>query len=313
MNLTRYEISTERVRLKGRTEQRGAQTGFPTWGGILFGGVFVATGVAVALIGLKVIPVEAASVKSPFWVLTVFGLVFALAGLAVWAMAGRQFAMEKRRREAQRQFGGEPALADYNWDTRGFAPPRWKRAMKAAAAAAFVTLFLSIFNWWAFFTNSPLMVKILVGVFDLILLAVWWEAVRRIGQAMKFGGSQVVFEKFPYRRGAPIVLRWEVADGVAQINKGTFTLRCVEEWYETRGSGKNRSTSLVHEERWRATWHVDGASSLRRGESVALRFELPADAPATQLGAKRPVFWELEVKLDLAGLDFEETYLVPVY
>jgi hypothetical protein len=44
-----------------------------------------------------------------------------------------------------------------------------------------------------------------------------------------------------------------------------------------------------------------------------LRFDLPADARSTQLAAEKPVFWELEVKLDLPLLGFKETYLVPVY
>ncbi len=41
--------------------------------------------------------------------------------------------------------------------------------------------------------------------------------------------------------------------------------------------------------------------------------DLPDDAVTTQLTANQPVFWELEVKLALPGLDFKETYLIPVY
>jgi hypothetical protein len=48
-------------------------------------------------------------------------------------------------------------------------------------------------------------------------------------------------------------------------------------------------------------------------DSVELRYELPADAQPTQLSADTPIFWELEVKLDLPGLDFQEIYLVPIY
>jgi hypothetical protein len=46
---------------------------------------------------------------------------------------------------------------------------------------------------------------------------------------------------------------------------------------------------------------------------LELRFEPPADGMSTQLSADKPVFWEFEVELDLPGLDFKETYLVPVY
>jgi hypothetical protein len=34
---------------------------------------------------------------------------------------------------------------------------------------------------------------------------------------------------------------------------------------------------------------------------------------STRLSADKPLFWELEVKLKLPGLDFSETYLVPIY
>ena len=65
------------------------------------------------------------------------------------------------------------------------------------------------------------------------------------------------------------------------------------------------------------SWHLDEARTFESGEEIELRFELPADARSTQLNpgnsAERAVFWELEAKLDLPGLDFEETYLVPIY
>lgn len=46
---------------------------------------------------------------------------------------------------------------------------------------------------------------------------------------------------------------------------------------------------------------------------MELRCDLPDDALTTQLSADKPVFWELEARLSLPGLDFVETYLVPVY
>ncbi len=309
----RWEISTERRRLPGRTERRGAQTGLPTVGAFAFGGVFVVVGVLVMLVGLRVIPVDPKGVHAPWWVLTVFGSVFAAAGMFVEGMALRQLRSEQRRREAARLFPNEPALGDYGWDTTGFGVPRWSAGIKALAGAAFLTLFLSIFNYWAFFAKGPWMVKAVVVLFDLILLAVWWEALRRIGKAFKFGGSRIVFARFPYPLGAPVVVRWQPGEGITQARQGTFTLRCVEEWFERSGSGKNRSARLVQEELWNATVHLDRQRMFTRGETLEWRFEPPSGLPATQLSAAKPVFWEFEVKLDLPGLDFDEVYLVPVY
>jgi hypothetical protein len=315
MNSMRLEISTQRKRLVGRTERRGSQTGLPTWGAFVFGGMFVAVGTAILLVGLRVIPVDPQGVHAPWWVLTVMGSVFALAGLAVWSMAARQWRSAKRRREAEQRHPGEPALADYGWDITGFAPSRWSRAAKALAGAGGLTLFLSIFNYWAFFAEGPWMVKGVVTLFDLILIAVWWEACLKVGRAIKFGGLRIEFARFPYRPGEPVVVRWHPADGIVQGRRGSFTLRGVEEWFEHSGSGKNRSAHLVQEEFWRATWQLDEPRLFTRGEILELRFEPPTDAPGTRISSEKakPVFWEFEVKLDLPGLDFEEVYLVPVY
>jgi hypothetical protein len=51
----------------------------------------------VAHLNTNIIPVAPKSGHAPYWVLTVVGLVFALAGLLVWGMAWRQLAYEKRQ------------------------------------------------------------------------------------------------------------------------------------------------------------------------------------------------------------------------
>lgn len=157
------------------------------------------------------------------------------------------------------------------------------------------------------------MVKGIVILFDLILLAVWWQACLLLGRAIKFGGSRIEFAEFPFRLHKPVVVRWQPASGIVQARKGSFTLRCVEEWFETHGSGKSRSTRMVHEQIWSGTWFLDQAYTFQRGEDIELHFEPGAGTLPTNLHSDRPVFWELEVKLDLPGLDFEKAYLVPVY
>ena len=245
MTIERLEISTERRPLPGRTERRGSQTGFPQAGAYLFGAIFVAVGTGVMLVGLRVIPVNPQDVHAPWWTLTAFGLVFAAAGAGILGMSVRQHRAERRARDAAWQHPGQPALADYAWDPRGFSLPRWSRAVKGIAGAAGMTLFLSIFNWWALATESPWMVKAITVVFDLILILIWIEALRRVGAALKFGGSRVEFTRFPYEVGGAVILRWRPAAGIGHARKGTFTLRTVEEWFEHRGSGRDRTAHLV--------------------------------------------------------------------
>lgn len=271
-------------------------------------------GSAITLVGTKTIPVDPNSVHAPYWVLTVVGLVFALAGLVVWGMAWRQLASEKRQRERRSRRPDDLALADYGWDPRGFRPSRWGPPAKALCVAAFLTLFLSIFNWFAFVDGGgPVLLKAVIALFDLVAIWTWCVAGFKLLRTLKFGDSWIEFLKFPYPTDEPVILRWWPAAAISRIDKGSFTLRCMEEWLESRGQGDNRTTVVIHEEIWSGTWFLDTARTFPRQESMELRFELPKDAATTQLSADKTVFWELEVKLDLPGLDFKETYLVPVY
>ena len=313
MQPDRYELSTAgRHRLSGSAQRRGSKLGLPTAGGFLFGSVFVAVGTGIILVGTKVLQVNPRSVHAPYWVLTVAGASFALGGLMVWGMAWKQFAANRSRLEAARNHPGEPALADYPWHPDGFAVSEWSGAAKVVAMAVGLSVFLSMFNWWGFGTNGPLMIKGIVTLFDIIAVLVWAQAVQQMLRALKFGHSRIAFTHFPYRLTQPIIVRWLPARGINRVNNGTFTLRCVQEWMEG-GSGRNQSAIVVHEEIWSAKWIIEQARNFPLNEEMDLRYELPADAQPTQLSADKPLFWELEVKLDLPGPDFHETYLVPVY
>jgi hypothetical protein len=307
----RYETSNEAQRLSGVMEQRGSHSGFSTLGAFLFGSVFVAIGSGIILVGTKVIAIG--NVNAPYWVVTFIGAVFAAGGLIVWKTAMRQYAANKHHKESARRHQEEPALQDYPWDQRGFTPPRWKPAVSAVVQVSLFTLFVAPFNWWAFGNEGPLLLKIVVGIFDIgVVLGIRYVIIR-VGRAFKFGGSRIEFLKFPYNVSQPVELRWYPATAIARVNKGSFTLRCVSEWFEETSRGKNRRRQLVQEQAWRGTWLLEEQRVLTRHEEIDLRFDLPKHLPSTNLHGGRPVFWELEVKLDLPGLDFEERYLVPVY
>ena len=59
---------------------------------------------------------------------------------------------------------------------------------------------------------------------------------------------------------------------------------------------------------------IDDATELLDGE-IAIRFDLPAPTEdlETQLSERPPRYWELMVTREVRGIDFESTFLVPVY
>jgi hypothetical protein len=332
MTPDRYEISPPGARrLDGALQERGARTGLTTGVGFAVGAVFAfavgavfaAIGTAIILAGTKVIEVDPRSVHAPYWVLTMAGASFAELGLVVWGMAWRQLAPYRARAEAIRRHPNEPALADYRWHPEGFEVSEWQRFAPALLRPAGLTVFLSVFNWMAFGAKgefegitAQLMIKGITAVFDLLAVMLWCLAAWQLGRALKFGHSRVAFTTFPCRLSDPVVLRWQPFKGINRINKGGFTLRCVTEWWERGGRSGFlglRKDKLVHDETWSAKWLVEQPRNFHPRDDVELRYELPANAQPTNLSAPKPVYWELEVKLDLPGLNFNQAYLIPIY
>jgi len=280
----------------------------------LFGLPFFGVGTWAALAGTKTIPIDPTKLHAPYWVLTAFGTVFAAAGLLIWCMAWQQYQAKLRQRNLLAKGYADPALLDYAWEVRGYTPPRWSRVAKALAGVAGLATFLSLFNWWAFCApGTPWLLKGIVMLFDAFLAFAVWKTALLVGRTLKFSASRIEFTQFPFRPGETAVLQWQVPRGLHRLTKGTITLRNVMEWYEVSGSGNKRRRHLVQEQLWSGTQHYDSARELHPNQFEEIRFEIPAAAASTSLSGDKTLYWELVMDLDLVGLDFKETYLVPVY
>ena len=47
--------------------------------------------------------------------------------------------------------------------------------------------------------------------------------------------------------------------------------------------------------------------------SATVQFDVPKDAPGTQLSADPYCYWEIVVSSKASGIDYEGTFLVPIY
>lgn len=314
MTLSEPVVESQRSRVTA-AEQVGKTTGLGWVGGFLFGLLFVAVGVAIALVGVQVIPVDPGSVHAPYWVLTCFGGIFAGGGLLVWGTVLQSQRLKRRRRAEADRHPGSEVFADYPWDPLGVRKSPWPAAVKAIATSLFLAFFLIPFNWWAWFSAEGVaMVRGIVVLFDLLLLLSCYEALRRLLAALKYGPSGLEYATFPARTGGRVELRWLPPSGLEGATRVRFVLRGVEEWQEVHGAGKNRSVQLIHEQLWAATRTSEGPVVCRSGFPVELAFEVPASAPGSRLSAAgKIVFWELAVSAEAPGVDFQESYLVPVY
>lgn len=312
MNPQRFEESSSPVRLRYHSVPTGPGGG-PVWPLFLFAAVFLLFGSVIILGILGYVPHSSES-KAPDWVWGFMGYTFSLVGVA--ALVGAIYSL----REAARRktiAPDLPAMKDFAWDTAKFEVSGWRPVFENAAFAIFMTIFLVPFNWFCFADagdwRSNTLAKIVIGTFDTLTLFMWLQTAKKLLHVRKFGASCIEFARFPFPLGQPVSLRLIPPASVASLNRGTFALRCVEQWTESHGSGDNRGSKIIQEAKWCGTWHLDDGDAFTPGQTIELSFTPPPHAPASSLSGARMIFWELVVMLEVCGLDFEALYLVPVY
>lgn len=313
--ISKSDINTERFRLPIRTERVSKNTGLSLFGGLGLGLIFVTAGTFFILVGQKVMLVNPSKIYAPYWLVSVFGGIFAMGGLIVWTRLFKEQLMIRRRMPSDARHPYATALKDYPWDTKGMMKSPWPRVGKSLFATLFMAVFLVPFNWWAWISyENELMIKIIVSVFDIILIFGFIELVRRVLVALKYSKSGITYEKFPALTGSSININWLPPSGIEDSTSITFVLRCVEEWTESKGTVERRRNQLIHEQLWAATQKAEGRILCQHHNPILLSFDIPETTPGSNLANKHKViFWELDVFTEAFGVDFQEYYLVPVY
>jgi len=315
MKLSESTIAEQRMRLPNRTERVCKTAGLGEWEGLLFGAVLITAGIALILVGQKILPVAPSRVYAPYWVLSNFGGVLAIGGIIAWIKVAREKLFVRRRKNLSALHPHSAVFADYPWNPQGITKSPWSKVQQSLASSLFFAAFLTPFNWWAWRSDSrSWLIGAIVSLFDLLLALAVVELIRRTLVALKYGKSGIEFETFPFITGDCVNLKWLVPSGFTHVKSITFVLRCVEEWTETKGVGDDKTISLIHEQLWAATRTTEGMVNILPGAWLSLSYEIPATAPGSCLsGEPRITYWELDICVTAAGVDFEERYLVPVY
>ena len=145
---------------------------------------------------------------------------------------------------------------------------------------------------------------------DVGLAWLLFRAVRLVLIRRRYGRSWLRFARFPFRAGDRVELSLDSFGALSLVPSLQATLRCVQERYETRGTGKNRSTQVVCYALWSASVTVEKD---RKG-FFDFTFDIPAGAPSTALRERPARYWELVLSSgDVPGVDYEARFLGPVY
>jgi hypothetical protein len=308
---------TERKRLVAQPP-RGVSAG-SVWAGpffIVFGLPFMAAGAAIGLLALGVIPAAAGEGPPlPSGLAWCLALLFFGAGVFLCSIGVRALIAWSRLKARRERHPHEPWRVDYPWDPTGTSHNPGSSLPGQLGAAAFMTLLLAPFNYFAFYvppTDMPLWARGLVGFFDVVLVLVVVGMVMTLVQQAKYGRARLAFQSFPFFLGDTLTARLGTSRAIGEFKKLTFTLRCIEERTETRRSGSRTSIQTVCDQLW-AEEVALGASAVREGNEITVRFELPEGDYGTRLSESPARYWELAVTADTPGLDFSAKFLVPVY
>jgi len=301
----------ERVQLNNR--QPISRTTIHGWPSFIFGLPFAGMGGFILLMGLGKVEVDSAKVHAPMWIISVFGLLFLLAGLTfIWH--GLDGVRRKANiRDVKITRAGSPWLWDYEWQALGISDNKIKKVMHGLIMLIVVGTFLAPFHWWAFVSDEgSFMVQAMVVFFDLVFgLGGGYYFLRNLALYLKYGNSRLRFNDFPFYLGDKLSVT--LVDLPAEIHQLQLDLRFIEEVYETRQRGNKKESRVVCYQIYHEGRTLNGREVAPSGK-LSLEWNLPGEPELTSTLSQRPArFWELEVKADTPGVDYHSQFLLPVY
>jgi hypothetical protein len=302
----------ERTRVTA--ERRSSTAGDPkAWIASVFGLPFFGVGVLLTLVGVGVIESDPDSFNGPRWIVTAVGGFFGLCGLFVITAGFYGLINHWRVQRVQRLRPDEPWMADYPWDETRTIDRPGRNALNTLIAGLIVGGFVGPFNALVFDGDGPILGMLAVAFFDIVAAGLIGQAAYLFARTMKYGRSYVRFKRLPYRVGETFEADWVAPRGLGRYDKLTFTLRCVEQVAIETSDDDHTYTAISSYAIWSDSFTLDGPRQHLRGEAIPVSFSIPSTAKSTHFLTIQLRFWELVVHADTPGVDFEATYLVPVY
>ena len=146
---------------------------------------------------------------------------------------------------------------------------------------------------------------IFLALFDIILLTYAIGIVRLTLARLRYGTPRMRFPDRMVLRGGTLEA---VFDGNRKFVEGITIhacLRCIEERFVRSGRTQHLACfDRFKSEKQAAFVNAEGAATFR--------FDVPADAPTSNLAALLPTYWEVVVTYEATGPNYEGAFLAPV-
>lgn len=252
--------------------------------------------------------------EGDIWVGYVVSGMFVIVGLGVsvsgffhWRKSNKAAAMEARHPDA-------PWMTQKDWASG--------RIRDSSASATFAMLFFAAFwnaiSWTIAIVAwrdeaADTVARYFVLLFPGIGILVAASAIYQVLRWLKFGSSTFEMAEVPGRIGGSLGGLIKTKAGVYPRDGIDLSLKCIHQ--TVTGSGKSRRTQedIV----WEATQaipqdqiNISGAHTF-----IPVYVEIPPDSgvPTVKQSDSEQYFWRLEAKAEVSGVDYQSSYVVPVY
>lgn len=281
---------------------------------LLFSLPFLVAGATIILVALRIVHVDASKIHAPMWVLGLAGGAFLLAGLSLFVHSVASLRRVGRLNAQAVTRPNERWFADYEWNPEGIESRDGGSIWAHTLGFAVMVTMISVMNWVAFKDGGSGLFQFVAGFFDLVFAVVIGSLVHKAFMQLTYGSPTLEFGDFPVQPGQPLRVRITSNRDLGEAESLTARFRFIEERYETRRTGQQRTQVVVCYERYSDAQELHGsdARKLVMG-GLELEFLVPANAETSELRGRPARYWDLELHAEIPGPDFKHRFLIPVY
>ncbi len=240
--------------------------------------------------------------------------------IGVTALIIQSLSQSRRKKE----FPEQPWMWQKRWNRNGARPIAFEKLTGPLVFAVSATFACGVAAVLSLAVLDDPLLRIAVTPFYLVGIGAWVFTVNRAARVLRFRHTWFEYDTFPSFLGQKVSGALVGIEPVAGSETIAATLRCIDEHWSGSGSRRVRVRRIVREEarQYRREDIVERAVLWGAGPkkpsyglrpALAVAFDLPADAKPTDLLTEPAFRWELQVTATRPGLDFDVTFLLPVY
>jgi hypothetical protein len=296
---------------KNNNELNRSGTTVHGWSSIILGTLFFSIGLFIGLMALDVIQTPESQFGAPRWVVAIAGAIFALPGLALVIHGLMGIVRQKKLQHNRQLHPGEHWMWDYPWSSKETYDNSKRKIFSSLMGFIFLAIFMTPFNYlilnWLKKSYVALIGVLFIGLFDLILITLFYNTLKQIITYALYGRSKLTFRRFPFFLGDKFI---GVINGGFIIAETAIKceLRCIQEQFTTTYERDgDRPTNIDRKILYSDSKDLQISPMNNR---IEIEFKLPTDpALSSELSSHPPRYWELEIK----GATLQTTFLVPIY